>query len=74
MTEEVKARRKRRVVNRRMTEPVDFIDSPEIHAWIAERAKANFRSVSQEIVSRLAASKRSIEAGRKNLKGKEEDA
>ena len=53
---------------KRTAEMVDFTNHPELHDWITERAAANFRSISQEICARLAASKRSVEAGKKNLK------
>jgi hypothetical protein len=67
MSDEPKKRRKPQ--RKRAAEVVDFTDYSEVHAWITERARANMRTVSQELVYRLAASKRSIDAGSRNLKG-----
>jgi len=61
-------RKRRKPQRKRAAEVVDFTDYPEVHAWIVERARANHRSLSEEITYRLAASKRSVEAGSKNLK------
>ena len=65
MTEEtVKKRRARKI---RTAELVDFSDCVEVRDWLMVRAKANHRSLGQEITYRLSAAKRSAEAGAKNL-------
>jgi hypothetical protein len=66
MPEEPKKRRTPRL--RRTVVMVDFTVTPNVYDWISERAAANCRTVSQEIVFRLMMSKKSIEAGSKNLK------
>lgn len=60
-------KRKRRTPKRKAAEVIDFSGHPEVHAWLVERAAANLRTVSSEVIYRLANSKKSIEAGKKNL-------
>ena len=68
MTEEPKKTRKKRTITRKADELITFIEEPEVHVWIVERARANHRTISQEVVHRLAVQKRNSEKGSKNLR------
>ena len=66
MTEAPKKRRKpRRPSINPAQETVDFSAYPELHEFVKERATLNVRTVSQEILFRLQAAMRSIQAGKK---------
>ena len=60
-------KRKRRTPKRKAEEVISFGNDTSVHDWLIERAAANHRTISQEVVHRLSVQKANVEKGSKNL-------